>query len=129
MAIASELKQGMYFLMNGEPAYVKRKELVAVGTHSHTKIKVFYSDIYGKGEKSANFGHTDRVEVLDIVKKTGQLLSKSQKKAQLMDMQSYETFEADAQPELLNGLNENDEVIFIDYNGSCRILEKKKGAS
>lgn len=128
MANASELKAGMYFLINGGPAYVKRREVVAVGTHSHSKIKIYYSDINGKGEKTVNFGHTDRVDILDIIKKTGQLLSKSQNMAQIMDMETYETFDAAADAELLNSLNENDEVIFIDYSGSCRILDKKKGA-
>ena len=128
MANASELKAGMYFLMNGEPACVKRREVVTVGTHSHSKIKIYYTDIYGKGEKAINFGHTDRVDILDIIKKTGQLLSKTQNKAQVMDMQTYETFDAAADGELLKSLNENDEVIFIDYNGKRQILEKKKGA-
>lgn len=128
MANASELKTGMYFMINGEPAHVKRSEVVAVGTHSHSKIKIYYSDIYGKGEKTINFGHTDRVDILDIIKKTGHLLSKSHDKAQVMDMQTYETFDAAADAELLQSLKENDEVIFVDYNGSCRILDKKKGA-
>lgn len=128
MANASELKAGMYFLMNGEPAYVKRREIIAVGTHCHSKIKIYYSDINGKGEKNANFGHTDRVDILDIIKKTGQLLSKSRNNAQVMDMQTYETFDAAADAELLESLNENDEVIFIDYKGGCKILDKKKGA-
>ena len=43
-------------------------------------------------------------------------------------MQTYETFDATADAELLEGLKENDEVIFVDYNGGCRILDKKKGA-
>ena len=128
MANASELKAGMYFLMNNEPVYVKRREVVAVGTHSHSKIKIYYTDIHGKGERTVNFGHTDRVDVIDIVKKSGQLLSKSQNKAQIMDMQTYETFDANAEAELLKSLNANDEVIFIDYNGNCQILEKRKGA-
>ncbi|MBI3035555.1 hypothetical protein HYY71_04485 [Candidatus Woesearchaeota archaeon] len=42
MPTASELERGSYFIYNGEPVRVLRKEVIVVGTHSHSKLK-FYS--------------------------------------------------------------------------------------
>lgn len=125
MAAATELQKGSYFVMNGEPVRVTRKEVVAVGTHSHTKLKIFYQGLKDKGEKSVNLGHTERVEILDIIRKQGQIVSKSHNGAQLMDNTTYETLDAYTPPEILNDLKEGDIVTFIEINGKVQILEKR----
>ena len=52
MASASELKKGSYFIYDNEPVRVIRKELVAYGTHSHSKLKLFIQGLHEKGERS-----------------------------------------------------------------------------
>ena len=125
MANASELSKGSYFLVGNEPVVVTRKEVAAYGTHSHSKLKVFYKPLEGGGEKSITLGHGDKVEILDIIRKTGQVIAKLPDKIQIMDMKSYETFDAIAEPELLSDIAENDEVIFVELNGNVRVLEKR----
>ena len=73
MAIASELKRGSYFIYNNKPFQVIRKEIVVYGTHSHSKLKLFIKGLTEKGERSINMHHTDRVEILEIIKKIGQV--------------------------------------------------------
>ena len=77
MAVATDLEKGKWFLVNNEPVRVTRKEVVAVGTHSHTKLKIFFQGLAAKGEKSITLGHTDKVELLDITRKHGQVISKN----------------------------------------------------
>ena len=125
MSSASELKRGSYFIYNGKPVCVVRKEIVVYGTHSHSKLKFYIQGLNKKGERSINMHHTDKVEMVDIVRKTGQVISKTNDKVQIMDSVSYETIDATAPEELLNDINENDEVIFIDFNGNFQIIEKK----
>ena len=125
MASASDLEKGSYFLINDEPVCVTRKEVVAFGTHSHSKLKIFYKSVDGGGEKSATFMHGSKVEVLDIIRKVGQVISKSNDKVQIMDVKSYETFEAQVPAEIFDHIDENDGVIYIEFRGSYRILEKK----
>ena len=69
--------------------------------------------------------HADNVEILNITRKTGQIISKMSGKVQVMDIKNYETFDADIDEGLYNQVNENDEVIFVDFNNSVRVLEKK----
>lgn len=125
MPTATELKVGNYFIYNNEPVRVLRKEVVAFGTHSHSKLKIFFQGLNEKSERSANFQHTDKVEVVDIIRKLGQVISKTNSKIQVMDMVSYETFDANANPELFSQLNEGDNVTFIDLSGNIQILEKR----
>jgi translation elongation factor P/translation initiation factor 5A len=113
MGSASELSKGSYFLVGNEPVCVTRKEVVAYGTHSHSKLKIYYKSLEGRGEKSITLGHGDKVDILDIIRKTGQVIAKLNNQVQIMDTKSYETFTASAEQELFNELNENDEVIFV----------------
>jgi len=125
MASASELKKGDYFKHNNEMLRVIRKEVVVYGTHSHSKLKLFCQAMDKKGEKSINLHHTDKVEILDIIRKAAQVISKTPDKVQIMDKVSYETFDADIDEELLNNLNEGDEVTFINLEGNIKILDKR----
>ena len=69
--------------------------------------------------------HHDNVEGLDITRKTGQVLSKSPTSVQIMDSHSYETLEAQADEQVMSQISEGDEIIFIDYNNTVKVLEKK----
>ena len=125
MPTASELERGKYFIYNGEPVRVLRREVIVVGTHSHSKLKFYIQGLNEKGERTVNFHHTDKVEIVDITRKLGQIIAKSNNKVQLMDMVSYETFDANATAELLSQVNEGDNVTFIDVNGNVQIIEKR----
>ncbi|MBI2647379.1 hypothetical protein HYW99_02790 [Candidatus Woesearchaeota archaeon] len=125
MPTAQELERGTCFIYNGEPVRVLRKEVIVVGTHSHSKLKFFIQGLNEKSERSVNFHHTDKVEIVDIVRKLGQIISKANNKFQLMDMVSYETLDANASTELFNDLNEGDQVTFIELKGNVQIIEKR----
>ena len=125
MAIASELKKGDYFKHNNEILRLVRKEIVVYGTHSHSKLKLFVQALDKKGEKTINLHHTDKIEILDIIRKAAQVISKTPEKVQIMDNVSFETLDADADEELINEINEGDEVTFIDLDGDIKILEKR----
>ncbi len=125
MPTADDLKRGIYFIYNNEPVRVIRKEVVVYGTHSHSKLKLFIQGLNEKGERSVNLHHTDKVEIVDIVRKTGQVISKNNDKVQIMDNVSYETIDATAPEELFNEINEGDQVTFVDLKGNIQIIEKR----
>ena len=126
MSTASELQRGNYFIYNGEPVRLLRKEVIVVGTHSHSKLKLYIQGLNERGERSITFHHTDKVEIVDIIRKLGQIISKSNNKVQLMDMISYETLDSNVDTELFNSLNEGDQVTFVNIDGNVQILEKRQ---
>lgn len=125
MTEAKELQKGMYISYNNEVLKVTRKEVVACGTHSHSKTKLFVQPLFGGGEKPINLAHHDNVDVVEIIKKEGQVIAKMANKVQLMDTRSYETMDADADEGLLREINEGDNVTFISFKGQIRVLEKR----
>ncbi len=125
MTEAKELKTGNYVKIGNEIMKVIRKEVVAYGTHSHSKTKLFVQGLFSKGEKSLNLNHHDNVEVLDIIRKEGQVISKLSDKVQVMDNVSFETVDADIDGSLLEELNEGDSVTFVNFENSARVLEKR----
>ena len=125
MSIASELDKGNYFIYNGDPVRVVRKEVVSVGTHSHTKLKFYIQGLREKGERTVILQHSDRVDKIDITRKQGQIISKANNKVQLMDSISYETLDSTLPAELANDVNEGDTVTFIELNGAVEILDKR----
>ncbi len=124
MVEAKETTKGMSVLHNNTLYRIAKKEVIAVGTHSHSKTKLFLKPLFGGGTKELVFAHTDNVEVVEVIKKTGQVISKSEQHVQLMDIQSFETMDADINLGV-EELNEGDEVIFVEYNGKVTVLEKK----
>ena len=125
MPIASELEKGNYFIYNGEPVRVVRKEVISVGTHSHTKLKFYIQGLREKGERTAILQHSDRVDKIDIMRKQGQIISKSISKVQIMDSVTYETLDSNIPQELADEINEGDYVTFVDLNGKVEILDKR----
>jgi len=124
MVVAKEATIGSWIIYQREPFQIKRKENVAYGTHSHSKSKLFLQGLSGGGLREAVFAHQDKLEEVDIVRKTAQVIAKFADKVQIMDPVSYETFDAEIAPEILEQVNEGDDVIFINYNG-IRVLDKK----
>ena len=125
MPTASELERGNYFIYNQEPVRVIRKEVIVVGTHSHSKLKFYIQGLREKGERTVTFQHSDRVEKIELIRKQGQIISKTNNKVLLMDAVSYETLDANLPTELLDGVNEGDNVTFVELNGIVEILDKR----
>ena len=125
MPTATELERGNYFIYNGEPVRVLRKEVIVVGTHSHSKLKFYIQGLREKDERTVTFQHSDRVEKIEIMRKQGQIISKSGNKVQLMDAVSYETLDSSLPQKLADDVNEGDSVTFVDLNGKIEILDKR----
>ena len=102
-----------------------RKEVIVVGTHSHSKLKFYIQGLREKGERTVTFQHSDMVEKIEIMRKQGQIISKSGNKVQLMDAVSYETLDSNLPQELADDINEGDSITFVDLNGKIEILDKR----
>lgn len=118
-----ELKKGSYMMHKGEPALVKFAGLVVTGTHCHSKMKLDVQGLFSGTNDSFTLSLQDRVEEVDIKRKHGQVLSASGRQAQVMDMQSYESFDAAVEEGI--EVREGDNVTFIDYKGRARIVDKR----
>ena len=90
---AVEAKPGRYVIFDGFACVVKKLEISRPGKHGHAKCRIEAIAIKD-GQKIIKLmpGH-DKIDSPVIEKKTGQILSITGDKANVMDMESFETFD------------------------------------
>ncbi len=125
MIEAKHLKKGSYILHNEEPCRVKQANIVVTGTHSHTKIKLVIVNIFTGIAYDFTLPQHKMIPDVEIIRKHGQIVSKTGDIYQIMDMRTYETLDASADTELAESITEGNGVTFIDYAGKARIVEKR----
>lgn len=121
----ASLKPGRYMMMDGRPCLIMGMDWSAPGKHGHAKYRVTGVDVLTGNKKMAVYTSHDRVEVPIIEKKNAQVLNVMDKKAQIMDLETYETLEADIDPEIKETLQPNWQVIYWDIMG-VRIIKSIK---
>jgi translation initiation factor 5A len=106
------LKKGDTIIIDGAPCKITDTTTSRPGKHGHAKVNMMATGILdGKKRNLVMPGH-DKVEAPIIEKKTAQILSISGNTANVMDMESYETFDIDIPGELKADVGEGKEVLY-----------------
>ncbi len=119
------LKPGSYVLIDDVPCKVEKIQKSKSGKHGAAKARLFASGVFGDLKKIIVKPGDTKMEVPIIDKKTAQILSFSGETVQLMDMTTYETYEANVPEELKGQLAEGEEVVVWEF-GSFRMIKSKK---
>jgi translation initiation factor 5A len=126
LAHAGSLKSGSYLLIDGAACIVKDTQTSRPGKHGHAKVRIKATDIItGSTKEVVKPGH-DSVEVPIIYKKNGQILSITGTVIELMDMETFETLNADvnlADEELKDKLEAGQTVLFWLVTGKVLIKQ------
>ena len=111
------LKKGRYVIFDGVACVIKDIQTSKTGKHGHAKVRLeAVGLIDGKKRIIVSPGH-DHVEVPIIEKKIAQVLSISGKSANVMDNESYETFDLEIPEELKEKVVEGISVLYWDIVG------------
>jgi translation initiation factor 5A len=95
-----QLQKGNYVLLDGVACVVSGTQTSRPGKHGHAKVRLEAVGIIdGKKRQSVMPGH-DSIEVPIIGKKNAQVLSINGKSANVMDMETYETYDLEIPDEL-----------------------------
>jgi translation initiation factor 5A len=124
---ASQVKVGNHIIHDGDVYVVKSVEKSKAGKHGHAKARLGVENILTGGKKSLVMPGDDKLKSPIINKKVAQVLSLNPDSIQLMDQETYETFET-ALPnfeEIGGNLESGDEVDLWEYLGR-RIIRKKR---
>ena len=122
MASATDLDRGSCFLHKGALVKVTKKEIITCGTHCHSKLKFSIEYVFTGKQEIVTMAHQDNVELVEVNKKKATVISKNP--LQIMDIISYETKDAYADEEIMDSITEGDTVVFVDYQGKVKVLEK-----
>lgn len=120
---AGSLKKGNAITMDGKHYMVTKLETSTTGKHGHTKVRLEAENILGKGKKVTVVPGHERIEVPEIQKLKGQVLTVSDDKANIMDLETYETHDVKI-GEDVEEIEEEDTVEYWDVEGE-KIIKRK----
>jgi len=122
----SKLGKGRCIILNEKPYRIMDIKNVVVSKHSHTRTKLILEDVFTEEKIEKNMSPHEQVKEIDVPRKRGQFIARISKEAiQVMDLISFEIFEAVIKKELLNELKEGDEVTFVEFGGVVKVVEKR----
>ena len=113
-----ELRKGDSILVDDQ--FVCRITDIAVsapGKHGHAKARVEAVGLLDGKKRVFVMSAEDRAKIPIIEKKTAQVISLNDGKVQLMDLESYEVFDADIPEEFKDKLAEGVQVNYSDIMG------------
>ncbi len=123
IATVKDLKKGKYVIIDGIPCKVVDIQVSKPGKHGSAKARVTAIGIFN-GEKKQLLKPVDaEVHIPIVEKRVGQVVADMGDKYQLMDMETYETFEIDKNPDV--SANVGDEVEYIKALGQMQVVRKR----
>jgi len=106
------MKKGSYIVIDGVACVTQDTQTSRPGKHGHAKVRLTAVGILdGSKRVIVKPGH-DNVETPIIEKKTAQILSISGDTANVMDMETYETFDLKIPEELKPDVAEGSSVLY-----------------
>jgi len=122
----SKLKPGRFIILDGEACKITNMEKSAPGKHGHAKYRVTAVNLVTGNKKIVILTGHAKVAVPIIEKKNAQVLSVEGDKAQLMDLESYETIEAEIdKDEVKEPVEPGQQVLYWSIMGK-RVIKQIK---
>jgi len=122
---ATEAKVGTNIIVDGESCTVRKIDTSKTGKHGHAKCRIEAVGIISGNKKVFVTPGHDRFEVPMVDKRKAQVLSKGDKSASIMDLESFETLDvACPDEELFNQLVESENCEYWDIEGDKLIKRK-----
>jgi translation initiation factor 5A len=114
---ARTLKEGRYVLIDDEPCKILSIETSKPGKHGSAKMRIEAASVFTGAKRSMIAPVSEKVFVPMIDKRRAQVLSVMGDKAQLMDMESYQTFELSVPEEFREGVQSGKEIEYMEAMG------------
>ena len=119
------LKKGDTIIIDGAPCKITDTATSRPGKHGHAKVNLMATGLLdGKKRNVVMPGH-DRVEVPIIEKKSAQILSVACTIANVMDTETFETFEMEIPEEMQADVREGVEVLYWTMMGA-KVMKQVK---
>ena len=125
---ATSVKEGSFILIDGVPCKVVNTDTSKSGKHGHAKVRIVAIGLIDEKKREVVMPGHDNVEVPIIDKKTAQVLSITGDKANVMDAESFETFDLAIPAELKGQIVEGCQVLYWVIMGDKVMKQIKSSA-
>jgi translation initiation factor 5A len=109
---AGSLKVGNYVIFDDIPCVVKNIDLSKTGKHGSMKCRIEAVGLINNQKIIKIYPSSDKVDVPIVEKKDAQVLSIHENMANVMDNESYETFDILIPGDLKDKVNEGSQVTY-----------------
>ena len=106
------LKKGSYVVLEGAACKVADIQVSRPGKHGHAKVRLTAVGLVDEKKRIVVMPGHDNVDVPIIEKKSAQVLSVQEDTANVMDSETYETFDLKIPEELKDGVVEGVNVMY-----------------
>ena len=118
------LKEGGYVIIDDEPCEIVSMSVSKPGKHGAAKARIDAIGIFDKQKRSIVQPVTAKIYVPIVERKRAQVISVMGNVAQLMDLETYETFELEVPDEVADKVQPGSEIVYIESLGKRKIAEK-----
>ncbi|MDH7507035.1 MAG: translation initiation factor IF-5A [Candidatus Thermoplasmatota archaeon] len=121
LAEVRTLKVNRYIIIDDEPCKILSISTSKPGKHGEAKARIEAIGIFDNQKRSVVHPVKHKVGVPMIDKRSAQVLSVMGDVVQLMDMETYETFEMSIPDELKGQLEPGKEILYLEALGRKKI--------
>jgi len=119
-----QLKEGGYIIIDEEPCEIVSITVSKSGKHGAAKARIEAIGLFDGQKRSIVQPVTAKVYVPIVERKRAQVISVMGEVAQLMDLETYETFELPIPEALKDRIEPGKEVFYIESLGKRKLVEK-----
>lgn len=119
-----QLKEGGYIVIDDEPCEIVSISVSKSGKHGAAKARIEAIGIFDGQKRSLVQPVSAKVYVPIVERKRAQVLSIVGNTAQLMDLETYETFEINVPDEIRDRIEPGKEIFYLESLGKRKIVEK-----
>jgi len=116
-----QLREGGYVIIDDEPCEILSISVSKPGKHGAAKARIDAMGIFDSQKRSIVQPVTAKIYVPIVERKRAQIISVTGNVAQLMDMETYETFELEIPNELKDKMEPGKEVMYLESLGKRKI--------
>ena len=127
MVGANQVQKGSFILMGGVACKVVDVEISKPGKHGHSKVRISAVGLVDDRKKIVVMPGHDNVEVPIIEKRNAQVLSVHGDAANVMDSETYETFDLKIPEEFKGQVTEGSSVLYWTIMDE-KVIKQVKGA-
>ncbi len=120
-----DLKPGRFCVIDGEPCKVLSMTTSVSGKHGAAKARLDAVGIFDNRKRSIVKPADTEIEVPVVEKKSGQVIALIGENAQVMDLESFETFETPIPEELKGKVQQGVEVQYWILMGKKMLVQVK----
>ena len=124
---ANNVQKGTSIILEGVPCKVVDVEISKPGKHGHSKVRISAVGLIDEKKRIVVMPGHDNIEVPIIEKRTAQVLSLHGNSANVMDSETYETFDLKIPEEFKDQVFEGSSVLYWTILDE-KIIKQVKGS-